>query len=138
MTIVGYTLAGIFAALSILHVYWAIGGRWGYDVAIPTLDGRNLINPSFMATLTAATVLLLAAIVIIGRIGRGYGAVPDWFYYWASWVIAAVFFVRAVGDFRICGFFKRVRGTRFARWDTQLFSPLCLLIAALSAIVSLS
>jgi hypothetical protein len=37
-----------------------------------------------------------------------------------------VFLVRAVGEFKLVGFFKRVRGTSFARWDTWLFSPLCL------------
>jgi hypothetical protein len=39
------------------------------------------------------------------------------------------FLLRAVGEFRLVGLFKRIRGTAFARWDTWLFSPLCLLIA---------
>jgi hypothetical protein len=42
--------------------------------------------------------------------------------------VATVFaaFLRSVGDFRLVGFFKRVRGTRFARYDSLLFSPLSL------------
>jgi hypothetical protein len=36
---------------------------------------------------------------------------------------------RAIGEFRYVGFFKRVRGSRFARLDTLLYSPLRLLLA---------
>jgi hypothetical protein len=32
-------------------------------------------------------------------------------------------------EFRLVGFFKRVRGTAFARWDTAFFSPLCLALS---------
>jgi hypothetical protein len=31
------------------------------------------------------------------------------------------------------GFFKVVKGTPFAEWDTCLYSPLCLLLALLAA-----
>ena len=40
------------------------------------------------------------------------------------------FLARTVGEFRLVGVFKRVRGTPFATWDTWLFTPLCGLIAA--------
>ena len=36
---------------------------------------------------------------------------------------------RAIGDFKYVGFFKRVRGSKFARMDTLVYSPLCLLLA---------
>jgi hypothetical protein len=38
--------------------------------------------------------------------------------------------LRTIGDFRLVGVFKRVRGTRFARLDSIAFAPLCLLLAA--------
>lgn len=47
----------------------------------------------------------------------------------AMLVLALVFLGRAIGDFRLLGFFKRVHGTAFARLDTLVFSPLCLLLA---------
>ena len=53
---------------------------------------------------TALVLTLLGALTSTG--------VPDGF--------AVVFLARAVGDFRYVGFFKRVRGTRFARLDTIL------------------
>ena len=44
--------------------------------------------------------------------------------------LAAIFVLRALGDFQYVGFSKRIRGTQFAHWDDRIFSPLCLLIAA--------
>ncbi len=32
------------------------------------------------------------------------------------------------GDFKWVGFFKRKKGTVFAKWDTVLYSPLCFLL----------
>jgi hypothetical protein len=44
--------------------------------------------------------------------------------------VGAVLAARAVGDFRLVGLFKRVRGTRFARYDSLVYTPLCLALAA--------
>jgi hypothetical protein len=34
-----------------------------------------------------------------------------------------------VGDLKLVGFFKRIKGTRFAELDTWLYAPLCVLLA---------
>jgi len=47
-----------------------------------------------------------------------------------------VFALRAIGDFRHVGFFKRVRGCRFARLDTLAYSPLCTALALLIGIAA--
>ncbi len=39
--------------------------------------------------------------------------------------------------FRYVGFFKRVRGTRFAEMDTRYYSPLCLTLSVLAFSVAL-
>ena len=44
--------------------------------------------------------------------------------------------MRAAADFRLVGFFKRIRHTHFARLDTAVYSPLCLALAIGSAIIS--
>ena len=36
-----------------------------------------------------------------------------------------MFAARAIGERRYVGFFKRVRTTEFAWWDTRVYSPLC-------------
>ncbi|MHB8181840.1 MAG: DUF3995 domain-containing protein [Acidithiobacillus ferrivorans] len=48
---------------------------------------------------------------------------------WFLFGLALVFFVRAMGDFCLVGFFKKVTGTRFARRDSTVFSTLCLAMA---------
>jgi Protein of unknown function (DUF3995) len=49
------------------------------------------------------------------------------------WGLSLVFLLRAFGNFTTFGFFKTVTGTPFARLDTWLYSPLCLVLAALAA-----
>ncbi len=44
----------------------------------------------------------------------------------------------AIGDFRLVGFWKRIRDSRFARLDTAVYSPLCLVLAIGSAVVGFS
>jgi hypothetical protein len=48
--------------------------------------------------------------------------------HWCAVALALAFFLRALGDLRLVGFTKRVRGTKFAQWDDAVFSPLCLLL----------
>lgn len=126
MTSLGLGIAVILFALSMLHVFWAAGGQWGSRVAVPEVSGRPAFVPSRGATLGVAAALLLAALVVLGRVGLWFVPVPRWLFVWGTWGLAGIFLARAVGDFRRFGFFKRVRGTAFARWDTRLFSPLCL------------
>ena len=56
---------------------------------------------------------------------------------WLSYALALGLVARAVGEFKYVGFFKKVRGTRFARMDTILYSPLCLLLSAGVAAVAI-
>jgi hypothetical protein len=130
----GILLATIFAALSLLHVYWAAGGRVARGVAIPTLSvsGKRALNPSPAGTVLVAAALLVAMLIILGRLGMAGAKIPGWIFRWGTWGIAVVFFLRAIGEFKLVGFFKRVSDTPFARWDTWLFSPLCLLIAVIA------
>jgi hypothetical protein len=46
-----------------------------------------------------------------------------------AYVLALVFALRAMGDFRFVGFFKSMGDEPFRSWDTWLYSPLCLAIA---------
>ena len=138
----GFLTVCLFAALALLHLYWAAGGGWGRGVAVPTglptggAGGARLFNPTRAGTLAVAAGLLLAALVVLGRLGVRAAPVPGWVFVWGCWLLALTFLARAVGEFRYVGLFKRVRGTDFANWDTWLFTPLCLLIAASVAIIN--
>ncbi|HEY2370749.1 MAG TPA: DUF3995 domain-containing protein [Polyangiaceae bacterium] len=129
IAIVGAVLAAVFAALAALHVYWAAGGRLGATAVVPEVNGKATIHPGPLATLTAASLLLAACAFVAMRSGLAPNIAPR-LVHLATCVIAITFALRAVGEFRTVGFFKKVRGTRFARWDTRFFSPLCVAIAA--------
>ncbi len=130
--------AASFAVLAVLHVFWAFGVRWGAGVAIPERNGAPAFIPGKWATLTVAFLLLAAALVVCGRAGFWTTpSAPAWIFRLGVWTIAAVFALRTIGDFRYCGLFRRVSGTRFAAWDRWLFTPLCGLLAALVVAVAL-
>jgi len=126
----------VLILLSALHVFWALGGRWGLAAAIPVIDGRPSFQPGPLGTLAVAALLLLAAGLIAGR---RFAQGSSWALVFSvgSWGVVAAFLLRAVGDFRVVGFFKQVRGTRFAELDGMLFSPLCAAIAGLALVVVL-
>ncbi|HEV7891924.1 MAG TPA: DUF3995 domain-containing protein [Pyrinomonadaceae bacterium] len=132
--ILGILLAVIFAVISLFHFYWAAGGTFGRSVAVPTVavpsrGDVRVFKPSVGGTILVAVAFLLAIAVILGQLGFLGEAVPHRVFRWGTWAIALIFFLRAVGEFRLVGFFKRVSDTPFALWDTWLFSPLCLVIA---------
>jgi hypothetical protein len=129
--IAGAAASIILTALAVIHVYWAAGGTLGKTGAIPTRDDKLIFAPTPFRTIIVAFGLFAMAAFNAARIG--WIAMPgiSRFVRGGLWMTAAIFLLRAVGDFRYIGFFKRYRGTRFAKHDTLLYSPLCLLLACL-------
>ena len=125
---IGVALGAVFGLLAALHVFWAFGGAWGSGAAIAEIDGRPRFVPSRGATLAVAAALAGAGVVVLARADLILASVSPWISQCAAAVLAAVFVLRSIGDFRLMGFFKSVRGTRFAVRDTWVYSPLCLLI----------
>jgi len=136
--IAGATAAVILALLGLIHVYWAAGGAIGKGAAIPTRDGNPMLHPTPLTTSLVAIALLALAALIAIKIGWIAAHGIEGSVRAGLWIGAGLFLLRAVGDFRYVGFFKRVRATRFARLDTLIYSPLCLLLAALIAISVIS
>ena len=123
----------IFAALSILHFYWAAGGKWGATNSVPAkASGETLFMPSPLATFVVALGLLGLALVMLGNSGFFDFLIARKYLYYADIAIGALFIIRAIGDFLYVGFFKKVIGTVFAKYDTAFYSPLCLLLGLIS------
>lgn len=122
------TLTAVLVTLAGIHVYWAITGSASGRGVIPEVDGKPLFTPSRSATLLVAAALLVAAFIAASRGQLVAPAPPGSLVHWAAVFAGVVFLLRAVGEFRYVGFFKRRRGTRFAALDTWLFSPVCVLI----------
>ena len=123
----------VFAILAVLHLYWAVGGQLGLHGAIPTVGDRPLFEPGPLFAVAIAAVLVAAAIVSAQRGDLLSLGLPGWFPRLGTWLLVFVFAVRAIGEFGYVGFFKRVRGTLFARRDSLVYSPLCVVISALAA-----
>ena len=87
------------------------------------------MRPRPAVTLTIAAGLAGAAYVALAAVGLVPWGLPRGALPFGCAVLAVLFAGRAIGERRYVGFFKRVRGTEFAWWDTRVFSPLC---AALS------
>ncbi len=129
-TLVAATLAAVLTFLGLLHLYWLFGGRWAKTTVIPELDGRPALKPSGLATIVVAVALFVAALVALSAGDLVPPPSKGALLAWATLAIGLVFVLRAIGEFRLVGFFKNVKGTPFARWDTWLYSPLCLALGA--------
>jgi hypothetical protein len=131
----GFVVSIIFTFLSLVHFYWAFSGDGMIDYVIPEVNNEKVFKPSRIMTSVVALGLLSFAFIILGHIGVfEFFALKPVFKY-GSWLISCIFFARAIGDFNLVGFFKKVKGTKFAIWDNRIYSPLCLIIAILTTLV---
>jgi len=129
LTVIAVSLIVIFAFLAAVHVYWAFGGRFAKVAAIPEVRGAPSFVPGRMATLVVACCLFACAVLIGAATGFIDAPFPAMVIQWCCFGLALVMLLRAIGDFRLVGFFKTVRGSRFAWLDSALYSPMCLLMA---------
>ncbi|KIO75878.1 hypothetical protein TH53_18475 [Pedobacter lusitanus] len=119
----------IFIALSVIHIYWAFGGRWAKELSVPTIDsGQKLFVPGVRATLTvAAGLLMFAGINLCIRVFPDSGLQLLYLRY-GILLIGLIFLLRAIGDFNYIGLAKKQKSSAFAKNDTLFYVPLCLLI----------
>ncbi len=123
--------------IAVVHFYWAAGGSVGKAGSLPSKDGRPTLSPGPVSTALVGVILLGMAAVVGSTAGLAPSLLPHNALRAASAVLALVFAARAVGEFNYLGFFKRIRGSVFATRDTYFYSPLCLLLAILIALVTL-
>ncbi|MBS1508073.1 MAG: DUF3995 domain-containing protein [Bacteroidetes bacterium] len=128
----------ILFLLSFLHIYWAFGGRWGWESTLPTREnGEFLFHPGIAPTLIVAFGLLAFGVVTLGNLDLFAVWIPVRYFHYATWAVAAVFALRAIGDFNYVGFFKKVTHTQFATSDSRIYSPLCVLLSSGSVLIAI-
>jgi len=139
-TIAAILLATIFMVIAMLHIYWVLGGKWGLNAAIPEVMKNNMMADSRrlgfkVATLLVALGLSLVTYLFLIHAKFVPSPVPSIYLSYATYAVAGIFLLRAIGDFKYVGFFKSIKQGEFAKKDSKYFSPLCLTIFMLTMIV---
>ncbi|MDE2404773.1 MAG: DUF3995 domain-containing protein [Sphingomonadales bacterium] len=129
MMLLGDSLATVFFALAALHLYWALGGRAGLAMALPADGERPAFTPGRAITFAVTIALLACGSLLLGVSGLLALPVPASAQRTPCILLAGVLALRAIGDRKWLGFTKRRKGSRFARWDTWVYSPLCCVLA---------
>ena len=136
--ILSILLSVIFIALAIIHFNWVFGGAFGFDASLPTnANGKRVLNPSKTDSAIVGLGLTVFACFYIYKLGFINYQLPNWILIFGSWIIPAIFLLRAIGDFKYIGFSKRIHGTKFSKLDTTFFSPLCLIISVIGIVIQL-
>jgi hypothetical protein len=132
---IGVVVALALAALAGLHFYWASGGQRARLATVPELAGHPLLSPGPAAFIALGFSLLFAAVLVCWTAGLWPTPIPLGAARAGTAILAAVLIVRAIGDRKYVGFFKQVRDTEFARLDSRVYSPLCLLLGLGAAVL---
>ncbi|GGX22068.1 DUF3995 domain-containing protein [Aquimarina muelleri] len=130
LSIILFILAGI-------HFNWVIGGKFGFDASLPTKeDGTKILNPKKTDSAIVAIGLTLFGSFYVLQSGLVSYELSNWIYNILKWIIPFIFILRAIGDFKYIGFFKKITQTKFGKLDARLFSPLCLVIGVISILLA--
>ncbi len=126
----------IIAFAAGFHAHWALGGRVGFSVSLPQRpDGAPVMEHRLSwwqpAAGGVALCLVCLALLLLVRAGHLPLELPREWVRIALLLVGAAFVARALVPNRYVGFLKAVRTTRWAKYDTRLYSPLFLALGLL-------
>lgn len=139
--------AATFIALAIIafaaafHIHWAFGGKRGFDVSLPQRpDGTPVMSDRLPLWRPAAfgvgLALLGLGLIVIARARAWDIGLPPILIDYGLIGTGTVFVARALVPNRYVGLSKTLRTTRWARWDTRLYSPLFLILGVALIVVA--
>ena len=135
---IGILLFSIFILLSAIHFYWGLGGKWGTNASIPTNENnKQIMHPKLLDCFVVGTGLLSFGVFILIKIKIVSFDLPSFLLKYGLTAISILFILRATGEFKYAGFFKKIKNTHFGQMDTKYYSPLCLLIGILGIMLEL-
>jgi hypothetical protein len=133
MSVVHCIVLAIIAFAATFHLHWAFGGKIGFAVSLPQQpDGRPVMNhrlswwrPAAFGVALALVLLAVVTLSVAGRMDLPFSMdVQRLILVFAG----TAFVARAVVPNRYVGLLKTLRTTRWARYDTRLYSPLFLIL----------
>lgn len=123
--------------IGVLHFYWALGGKVWLNKSIPTINGQPLFLPGKIATIVVGMVLIgFAWVAFALSFSDLHSALYGKYILYFGWVLSGIFIVRAIGEFNTIGFFKKIKTSDFALYDTRFYSPYALFIGIVFALLS--
>jgi glucan phosphoethanolaminetransferase (alkaline phosphatase superfamily) len=138
ITILAIILIFVFLIISIIHFYWVFGGLKGLNKALPTNEkGKRVLNPGKIETFIVGLGLLFFAIYYSTKIEILEIELPKFVMDYSGWIISSIFILRAIGEFKYVGFFKKIKNTEFGKFDTKYFSILSLIIGIIGIIIEM-
>ena len=109
-TILESILIITFLVISIIHFYWLFGGLKGLNKALPTDEkGKRVLHPGKIETIIVSLGLLFFSFYYFTKVGIFEIELPQLIALYSGWIISAIFILRAVGDFKYVGFFKKIK-----------------------------
>ena len=126
----------VFLTIAIIHLYWLLGGNKWLDKVLPTdVKGNRVLNPKKIETLIVTMVLCCFAFFYSLKLGFIYIELPELIMKYSGWIISSIFILRAIGDFKYVGFFKKIKQTEFGKLDTKYFSYISLCIGLIGILI---
>lgn len=134
--ILSLTESSILLFLAIVHFNWALGGKWAFDKALPTKEnGELVLRPKRIDCAIVGFGLLIFACYYLMKIDMFNLELPQFFKDYFGLFISAIFILRALGEFKYVGFFKKIRNTEFGALDSKFYSPLCLILGTIGIVI---
>ena len=111
-TILSTILFVIFSFLGLIHFNWAFDGKWGSEKALPSKEnGEKVLNPNKFATIIVGLILVVFGLIYLVKSEIINLEIPNWITNYGYWIIPNIFIIRAIGDFKYVGFFKKIKLT---------------------------
>jgi len=125
----------IIAFAAGFHLHWALGGRLGYSVSLPQRPDGAPVMAHRLGWWRWAAAGVALGLVLLGALAFAVdrdleSPLPPSIAKGALILTGTAFVLRALVPTPWTGFFKRIRSTRWARYDTRFYSPLFLLLGA--------
>lgn len=128
----------ILIIIGLLHVFWVMGGSWGLNAALPNNDDSSMpvLRPGMLGTLFIALLCFFASLLLLVQIDFFSHIQSSHLSKWLCIAGGIVFLLRAIGEGKYVGFFKKIKHTRFAKQDTTIYSPLCVWLGLIFLLAS--
>ena len=129
-TFLAYFNCIVLLIISGFHFYWAFGGKFGGDAALPEFEGgEKVFFPTKIQTVSVAFIFLVMGSLYVFYLKLIPSLIEIEYINTGLLILGIIFGIRAIGDFNYVGFFKKKNTSKFAKNDLYFYSPLCLIIS---------